>query len=395
MLSVITKDITIPFSVLSAIHNDERIAKSKLVIDEYRTLYCANNGNVPITDAHQIYAKGLIYERFVDAEAGLVDLTWVSVPFIKFYNSFEQTAISDLNNLQYDRTEVVKKQDGTLISRWQYRGKVYFSTRGNILTPNKLFYKPVMDIVTAKYPKLLEFHPGYDNSTILMEYVGPSNTIIEVYEEDDLIAIGQSFSYRGEINYKADLSLITENFGVPTTKSFGNSNPKEILNSLQGVQEGVIVNYIDKQDRIVYKVKMKQEEYLRLLKAKYLLSLIDDEITLLIDHNGNIQTILDEIAAKVGTHAYLEELLFILNEHLTSKKVMERYQEIVETKASLEIEVARIRQDVNKGVHRKEIYESATKVNLKGKNWSGVIMSMLYKDTDERAILKSIKKVLG
>src|SRR5580698_5032524 len=93
-------------------------------------LVLANAGAALFTpqEQHQLFAKGIVYRR--------EPYEVVSLPLVKIYNLGEKdVSAADLAGLSDEpgtRLHFLRKFDGTMIQRFQFEGRVYFTTRGMI-----------------------------------------------------------------------------------------------------------------------------------------------------------------------------------------------------------------------------------------------------------------------
>lgn len=397
MLTAKLDELFITHADLWSIHKDERITKHELVLEDGAVLYIANNGHSPITEQYQMFAKGIVYE--VDGS----NITPVSIPYVKFYNSFEEVALRDIETLgEYSSTEVVKKQDGTLISRFCWKGEIYFATRGNILVRGKQFYNPVMKVALLNNTHML-YPTGYWDSvggvTALMEYVGPSNVILEKYETDELIGTGVVYFSWDHIenawsvrNGHIDEDTFPSSWGLKITPVYNLSDPKEVLASLEGIQEGVIVNYLDTSGYyIVYRVKFKHEEYIKALKARSAVAKIDPYV-MLFDHMGNVEDALAALEVELAENPFREELVHSVSELLCSNEVQDRMTSMIYEMGKVKdfVEESRVYAE---RAERKDVYTSIK--NSPFGYLSSSIMRMTYGEWDGIKILREIHRITG
>lgn len=218
-------------------------------------------------EPHHMVAKGIVIG--VDP-AG--NYTLACMPFTKFYNAFEYPAQQDIPKVSlYYKPLIVRKMDGTLISRWVYDGKVYFSTRGRILNFEKNeFWELANKVIERRdYSILLDEYLLYD-STMLFELVGPSNVVLEFHPEDDLVLIGLNALKKDPVDIHSEVSYyaLHKALGLNVVEVYDGNSPEQVIEAFDGVREGVVVNYVDGNGNLKYRVKYKQEEYLNLVRAK-------------------------------------------------------------------------------------------------------------------------------
>lgn len=261
--------------ILDKIHNDPLLTKRQCPVNP--ELYVANASKQLFTPAvqHQLYAKGIIYS-LIDGVYSLV-----SMPLIKIYNFGENQMIdkhiSDLITKEKCEMYFEPKHDGSLISRFVYKDKVYFATRGMIETmpdddsDSSMFFKWTRDIAKEKYPELLE-PSKHVNLTINVELVGPGNQIVTRYDEWDLKLIsitrlGVDYGYVGQfaLSNLPSLGCVTsplEFEGDSITEKIENLN-----RHFEGKDdEGCVIKF-EKSGKVVGRVKAKTDTYRSLLKV--------------------------------------------------------------------------------------------------------------------------------
>jgi hypothetical protein len=249
-------------------------------------LVLANAGAMLFTpqEPHQLFAKGLVYRREPFAV--------VSLPLVKIYNLGERSvSVADIAGLAAEadaRLHFLHKLDGTLIQRFQFSGRVYFTTRGMIEggphvgiqdedAPDRVanfdFLGTARKIAELRYPALCEPHPELDGLTLVFEFLHPETRVITNYgDRQDLVLLAcfdrNDFRYRTyrevrELAKWHHLAVVDE-FTPP-----GHTLAEQIdalLASIAGTdQEGTVIA-IEHGHRVVYRVKVKSPDYLRVLK---------------------------------------------------------------------------------------------------------------------------------
>jgi hypothetical protein len=249
-------------------------------------LVLANAGAALFTpqEQHQLFAKGIVYRR--------EPYEVVSLPLVKIYNLGERdVSEADLAGLSAEpgaRLHFLSKIDGTMIQRFQFDGRVYFTTRGMIEggptvgvqdedAPGRSsqfdFLGTVRQLAELHYPKLCEPRPEFEGLTLVFEFIHPETRIITNYgERQDLILLAcfdrREWRYRtfAEVVKLATAHALS---AVDELKPSGNSLGQQIdtlLATIAGTdQEGAVIA-IEHEHRVVYRVKVKSPDYLRILK---------------------------------------------------------------------------------------------------------------------------------
>lgn len=249
-------------------------------------LVLANAGGALFTpqESHQLYAKGIVYRRE----------PWelVSLPLVKIYNLGEKlVSVADLTGLSAApgaRLHFLRKFDGTLIQRFQHAGRVYFTTRGMIEggpsygvqdedAPERLrgfdFLGTARKLAERLYPALCEARPAFEGLTLVFEFLHPETQVITNYAgREDLVLLTcfdrTDFRYRPYVEVK-ELATAHGLAVVDEFSPIGNTLAEQIdslLASIAGTdQEGTVIA-IEHAHRVVYRVKVKSPDYLRVLK---------------------------------------------------------------------------------------------------------------------------------
>jgi hypothetical protein len=186
------------------------------------------------------------------------------------------------------RLHFLHKLDGTLLQRFQHEGRVYFTTRGMIeggpsygtydedapaRAANFDFLGTARRIAQTKYPALVEARPEFENVTLVFEFIHPETRVITNYgTREDLVLLAcfdrAEYRYRTFTELKAlatahALSHVDE--FSPPGQTLGDQI-ESLLASIAGSdQEGTVIT-IEHGHRVVYRVKVKSPDYLRVLK---------------------------------------------------------------------------------------------------------------------------------
>lgn len=84
---------------------------------------------------------------------------------------------------------LISKEDGSLLIVSNYKGNLIVRTRGSYdATEKENGYE--IEVLKKKYPKVFSYLQSYSDSSLLLEWVSPTNRIICDYPEPDLYLIG-------------------------------------------------------------------------------------------------------------------------------------------------------------------------------------------------------------
>jgi hypothetical protein len=203
----------------------------------------------------------------------------ISSGFPKFFNYFEreESDIIASKAIASGNAFYPEKMDGSLIIRdvlFPENGKsfVHFRTRGSHELGE--FYKPVMDLITSKYPALLSplYRQGF---SLLYEYTSPDNRIVIKYDEPSLTLLG-GMNHYPSARPKFSIDTPNQNFidayisGVKPLKF--HSFPSVISDIIRDVKswvgsEGIVVWY--SHNGSTYMTKIKAEDYIRIHSIKF------------------------------------------------------------------------------------------------------------------------------
>lgn len=232
---------------------------------------------------HQLFAKGIVYERD--------PYRLVSLPLLKIYNLGERNVtVHDLVALAEPgaRLHFLRKFDGTMIQRFQHDGRVVFSTRGMLpgayLPPgiaqdddapsNSFDYiGAAARIARSKYARLVEPFAGAENVTLILELIHPDARVITDYRgREDLVLLAafdrdrfRYWPFDRLREFAAEHGLVTTDALSPSGDTLA-EQIDSLLASLVGSDEEGTVLVVEHADEVVYRVKIKTPDYLRLLK---------------------------------------------------------------------------------------------------------------------------------
>lgn len=269
-------------AVLKAIDTDPLLSKR-----QSGGLVLANASGALFTpqQQHQLLAKGIVYRR--------EPYELVSLPLVKIYNLGEKAvSVADLAGIASEpgnaRLHFLHKLDGTLLQRFQHNGRVYFTTRGMIeggpsygsydedapaRAANFDFLGTARKLAQAKYPALCEAKPEFEGVTLVFEFIHPETRVITNYGAREDLVLHACFD-RADFRYRTytELKELARAHALALVEEFtpaGHTLGEQIENLLASIagtdQEGTVIT-IEHGHRVVYRVKVKGPDYLRVLK---------------------------------------------------------------------------------------------------------------------------------
>ena len=167
---------------------------------------------------------------------------------------------------------ITVKEDGSLIIRSVYQGKVLLRTRGSHQLND--FEQPVMSLIKSKYPILLDpnWHPELD---IFFEFISPINFIVIKYNSEDLVPLHAkerenhrmfSWDELEDLSLEGKLNLVARITNLETTKL---KTLKNELNELeekdQWGNEGVVV----RDQKTGWMCRIKTDVYLQRHRLRF------------------------------------------------------------------------------------------------------------------------------
>ncbi|AMV26598.1 RNA ligase [Gemmata sp. SH-PL17] len=317
--------------ILRAIDADPLLVKR-----QSGALVLANAGAMLFTPQlpHQLFAKGIVYRRD--------PFELVSLPLVKIYNLGEKdVSAADLTGIVAEpgnaRLHFLRKLDGTLLQRFQHDGRVYFTTRGMIEggpcygvqdedTSGRAvgfdFLGTARRLAEAKYPALCEARPEFENTTLVFEFIHPETRVITNYgDREDLVLLAcfdrTDHRYRTYAEVKA-LATAHVLAHVDEFTPAGNNIGEQIESLLAAIagtdQEGTVIT-IEHGHRVVYRVKVKGPDYLRVLKL--VVTCTYDRTVEMIDAHPHWTSWADVAAhlRSLGREQVPEEVLDFYREH--------------------------------------------------------------------------------
>lgn len=266
--------------ILAAIDRDPLLGKRQVA-----GLVLANARQTLFTpqEEHQLYAKGIVYQR--------EPYRLISLPLIKIYNLGEHSVtagdLADLIPTEASATgarcHFLRKFDGTLIQRFQHEGQVWLTTRGMI---EGALGEPVEDetrsfdylgaaraIALENHPNILKPLPELDGVTLVFELIHPESRVITDYgPREELVLLAAFDCNRWHYLTYAALCRLADELGLTPVDDLepgGDTLAAQIdslLASLAGTdQEGSVINF-ERDGQVIYRVKVKSPDYLRVLR---------------------------------------------------------------------------------------------------------------------------------
>ncbi len=291
-----------PALLLERLCQDPKIMSHSYILDGKTTLWIFNWSKAlhfPET-LEQCFAKGMVLAQ---SEQGV---TLVALSYLKFFNAFEEPAETELERIQYDQHTLSRKLDGTLLARWVFEGRVYFSTRGRIINLERnTFWDLTTQVIEAKNYAGLHDPQQYPRATLILELIGPDNTILERYPENDLKLTGIFDLERCAFLRPQDLGK-----GFPATATeYGTHDARAFVDTFPELFEGVVEKFY-LEDQLVYQTKHKSQRYLSLLALQEHISLERMLRTLLEQDINQLEPFLLYLEQSVPSQ-HLEEIQYL------------------------------------------------------------------------------------
>lgn len=269
-------------AILEAIDTDPLLTKR-----EAHGLVLANASKALFTPLaeHHLFAKGIIYQR--------QPYRLVSLPLLKIFNLGErEVTVHDLAALLQPDTQLrfLRKFDGTMIQRFQHDGRVFFTTRGMLegayLPPGDAqdedsppsqamfdYLDAAKTLAREQYPTLAQPHPELEGLTLVLELLHPEARVITDYHgRRDLVLLAVFDGPRHVYWPFAAVHDLATRLGFTATdvlQPMGTTLAEQIdhfLASLAGSDEEGTVLVVESPHEVIYRVKVKSPDYLRLLR---------------------------------------------------------------------------------------------------------------------------------
>ncbi len=235
-------------------------------------------------EEHQLFAKGIVYTRN--------PYQLVSLPLIKIYNlgekEFQLPDLAKLAQSAAAKIRFLRKLDGSMIQRFEHAGRVWFSTRGMLEgldpmagmadedTPERLSqfdYIGTAKAIAEQHCRILLEPSSFQNRTLIFELIHPEARIITNYGARRALVLLAVLDHR-EMRYwrydeVRDFALASGFECTDAITPAGNTLADQIddlLQSLAGTdQEGAVLT-VENSREVVYRVKVKSADYLRLFR---------------------------------------------------------------------------------------------------------------------------------
>lgn len=309
---------------------------------------------------HQLYAKGIVYQRD--------PFRLVSLPLVKIYNLGERNVTTDdLNAILTEadvRLHFLRKLDGSLVQVFAHDGRLWFTTRGMLEGARGTegagfdYLGTARRILQRQAPHLLADPALLGDHTLLFELLHPAAPHVTNYgDREDLVLLAALDRARwAYIGYDGVRNLALR-LGLPVVDAFeptGMTLADQIASlhaALRGTdQEGSVLTF-ERGGEVLYRVKVKTADYLQLLKAMALCS-YERAVALLDEHPGI--TTWDAFAdhlRSLGTETVPEEILPYYRPHFDAYRAYLAACEQLRTAALAETEVvvAKLPRDLVKG----------------------------------------------
>jgi hypothetical protein len=317
-----------PIPILEAIDRDPLLLKR-----ESGSLVLANPSQALYTpqEQHQLYAKGIVYRRD--------PYRLVSLPLIKIYNLGERdVTLADLAALTDEpnvRLRFLRKIDGSLVQVFRHEGRVWFTTRGMIEGASARkgqesgedcagfdYIGTARRIAAERYPHLLEDASLLENRTLIFELIHPAAQKVTNYgARSDLILLACFDRRRLAYEPYPDVAARGQAHGLSVVDALSPAGAtlaeqiERLLAALAGSdQEGSVLQF-ERPDEVIYRVKVKSPDYLRLMRA--MAECTYDRLVTILTENPHLTTWPEVEAFLIaqGREAVPEEVLAFYRPH--------------------------------------------------------------------------------
>jgi hypothetical protein len=253
-------------------------------------------------EEHQLFAKGIVYRRD--------PYRVVSLPLIKIYNLGErEVTVADLAALRDEpevRLRFLRKIDGSLIQVFRHDGRIWFTTRGMIEGARPRsgrdngedssdfdYIGTARRLAAERSPRLLDAAGWMEGRTLIFELIHPSAKKVTDYGElADLILLASFDADRLSYAAYPEVAAIAEDYGLSVVAALSPTGItlaeqiEELLAALAGTDgEGYVLQF-ENQREVIYRVKVKSPDYLRLMRAMAECSY--DSLVALMDDNPHL-----------------------------------------------------------------------------------------------------------
>lgn len=215
------------------------------------SLRIANAGKTLPTpkEKHQLFAKGIVYCRNT--------LLPISLPLVKFYNVFELEGFQAYPD-DYTGIIVSKKYDGTMIQLFYWQGQWVVTTRG---TFESEYVDAAREMFFGKYKDWTD--QLNKTATYVFELIHPElRNAVSYGDQERLVLIGI-------FNNASNLYLHDKYFPAfwPDCAEYQavDSLEEAIKIGEKDDGEGCVISFV-KNSRIIHRLKVKTDEYIKLFK---------------------------------------------------------------------------------------------------------------------------------
>ncbi len=230
---------------------------------------------------HQLYAKGIVYQR--------EPYRLVSLPLVKIYNLGERNVTADdLADILHEpdvRLRFLRKLDGSLIQVFAHAGRLWFTTRGTIeggriggRDPDGSsgfdFLNTARTLLRRQAPHLLDEPDLLGDHTLLFELLHPGAPHVTNYgDREELVLLAALDRRRLVYPGFGELRTLADRLGLPLVDAYAPMG-ETLAEQIQGLhallagtdQEGSVLTF-ERGGRVIYRVKVKTLDYLRLMQA--------------------------------------------------------------------------------------------------------------------------------
>jgi T4 RnlA family RNA ligase len=251
---------------------DSLTAELGIKVKEYpeHDLYVFNYCQIESPKTHPVVmeCRGLILDN---------NFTPVCRPFDRFFNHGE--ALNVTENFDITSSIVYEKLDGSLVKLFFWNDKWRVATRGTAFAESENYTGEVFESLITKafgvqYGKLDEKLKNISlpkDCTFIFEYTSPNNRVVTPYQEDKMYLLGARHNVRGNefkssaLCWAHEMQRVGLNVAKPKTFKFSSEEEmKQFVNSLDGLQEGVVAHDLKNDIR----VKLKAEQYVAIHRLR-------------------------------------------------------------------------------------------------------------------------------
>ena len=191
-------------------------------------------------------------------------------PFDRFFNLGEALNITE--NFNVSSSIVYEKLDGSLCKVYHTGEQWQVATRGTAYAESEnytgeIFEDMMLRAFGCKTPEefsnILDLQLIPQNWTLIFEYTSPDNRVVTPYSEDKMFLLGVRDNYSGRDLFSTVDPIyhaLKHHLNIALPRTFGFCSPedmKKFVNSLDGLQEGVVA--YDLQNNL--RVKVKADQY--------------------------------------------------------------------------------------------------------------------------------------